>query len=180
MSPINKISNANLNIDQEYGLIFARFGSAIYFGQCFERIVVEYLIFQCGEAKEFSSLSSIEDQYNKYFDKTLGQLKAVVRDRNFLPPDELTFVNGLVDLRNSLAHKFFRENIHLISTTEGRTAILESLRTAEQEFVMGMLLFDEKILSLVKSKTVVDYDVAKYKLNLEQHRALLLHLQTTV
>ncbi len=119
--------------DWEQREVYAKFGVAVYFCQCLESQVVNYVIALRGAAGSVTTRQEVDALFGELFGNTLGRnLRHAVRivgdDRALL--DEL---EPVLRLRNELAHHWMRERALDQGTSNKRRAMVEELDAAIEQ-----------------------------------------------
>ena len=104
---------------------YARFGLAYYYSECLHKaLCLIYALASFQESKDITS-PRMEEMLAYAFSMTLGQLKDEIKE---LVPEELfsQLIEG-IEKRNFLAHHFWFERIHLMSSTIGLIQVIHEL-----------------------------------------------------
>jgi hypothetical protein len=110
--------------------VFAKFGLALYQGQVLEHEIVNLIVWSGISAGTYRSPDEMRTADGEMFKKTMGTLKTVLLSRRI---DLSHLQNDLikaVDLRNFLAHKYFRERAAAFTTHDGRERMIAELDSA--------------------------------------------------
>jgi hypothetical protein len=118
------------NSEDENGksrLVYAYFGLAIYFAQCLEQTFINMIWLD----RVFKKRVKFQNEVNEIIDavensrKTMGALIHEVKTEYSLPGNLETDLKKLLDTRNYLAHKFFKEQIQKFETELGQKEMLK-------------------------------------------------------
>jgi hypothetical protein len=137
------------DIDEESAQIrdvYAHYGLAMYHAQCLEHGIVLALVSAKLFAQERAvaestgkfSLSDFERRFDIFmdeqFDLTMGGLISRLRTSSKLATSFDTDLTNAKQLRNFLAHRYFRERAHAFISKIGRKSMLAELQEAQQLF----------------------------------------------
>lgn len=119
--------------DWEQREVYAKFGLAVYFCQCLESQVVNYVIALRGAAGSVTTRQEVDALFGELFGNTLGRnLREAVR----IPGDDGTLFDELesvLQLRNELVHHWMRERALDQGTSKKRRAMAEELDAAIEQ-----------------------------------------------
>jgi hypothetical protein len=111
--------------------IYAKFGLAIYFCQCLESQLVNYLALAArANAGVPMTLEEVDSLFERLFSGTLGRN---IRELRSMVGDEWMAANELapaLELRNELVHHWLRDRALQQGTSHSRLAMIEELDTA--------------------------------------------------
>jgi hypothetical protein len=125
--------------------VYAFYGLAAYFGQVFEKGMLNLLMTLHSEDTEMTleHYDSIESSYNS---NTLGQLLRHARERVGMSPNTDEVLNQALSKRNWLVHHYFVERAVAFHTENGRKDMIEELREIAELFHRA----DEAITSIYR------------------------------
>ena len=134
--------------------LYAQFGIAAEKAQALEteagNFVLAYLglFFKPGQITEEQRafLRSVVDDMNH---KTLGRLLKNIKTLATLDQRLLGTVERALERRNYLTHHFFRSHNFAIYSEEGRKAMIEELRTVQEEFSLANAMLSAASSSLI-------------------------------
>jgi hypothetical protein len=110
--------------------VYAKFGLAMYAGQALEYVIATLLEWSGFTSGQYLSHEEWERADINFLRKTLGAL----RKELLAQPIDLAHLEGdltrAVELRNFLAHHYFRERIDALTTQEGCKNMLAELEQA--------------------------------------------------
>ncbi len=118
------------NSEDENGksrLIYAYFGLAIYFAQCLEQTFTNMIWID----RVFKKKVKFQNEINEIIDavenskKTMGVLIREVKTEYSLPENLVVDLKKVLDTRNYLAHKFFKEQVQKFHTELGKKEMLK-------------------------------------------------------
>ena len=118
--------------DEEHKDVYAHFGLAVYWVQCFETSLTNVLILDArlnGTATTPEAIEALEKSLQNT--KTLGGLIKHSRTQALLPEEAKALVNQALVKRNFLIHHFFRERAFGFMTATGRKKLLTELRETQ-------------------------------------------------
>lgn len=113
--------------DGKTRLIYAYFGLAIYFAQCLEQTFINMTWLNRVSKKK----AKFQNEINEIIDaiesskKTMGALIHEVKIEYSLPENLETDLKKVLDTRNYLVHKFFKEQIQKFHTELGKKEMLK-------------------------------------------------------
>ncbi|HYM46063.1 MAG TPA: hypothetical protein VES65_07880 [Solirubrobacteraceae bacterium] len=119
--------------DWEQREVYAKFGLAIYFCQCLESQVVNYVIALRGAAGSVTTRQEVDALFGELFGNTLGRnLRHAVR---ILGDDKILLdeLEPVLRLRNELVHHWMRERALDQGTSNKRRAMVEELDAAIEQ-----------------------------------------------
>jgi hypothetical protein len=121
--------------DDETREVYARYGLAIYFAQVVEHAVVNLMIALRLPERGGLTQRDIDQFMDEAFAMTFGRLAKELRRMG--QPTRLVErdLNQARDLRNWLAHRYFRDRAVQFMSPAGRAAMLEELDDATNSFL---------------------------------------------
>lgn len=131
------------DLGEESKLVYSYFGLAIYWAQCLEQTFENMLIVGTFEREDSISPEFVESFYEELSKSkdTMGRMFKRVKALYSMSDDHTNQLFEILTLRNSLAHKFFKNNSYKWYTAEGKLEmILECVR-----FVQKTVDTDEKL-----------------------------------
>ncbi|GAB0174563.1 MAG: hypothetical protein HHAS10_04420 [Candidatus Altimarinota bacterium] len=129
--------------DSQDKIIFAYFGLAIYKGQCLEKEFENMLWIKNIFINNVTSLEEFDDLVNEVEGKrhTMGkQINELKKIYSFSEKIEMELIEVL-EMRNYLIHKYFKENIQKLSSMQG---IKETLKYFT-DFIERASLLDKEL-----------------------------------
>jgi hypothetical protein len=132
---------------EHYRLMYATYGSAVFFAQVLELQVVNMVAVR--EAYDDKTLyeSALDTKFDKYSKQTLGRLKSALFEKYDLPDEVEDLFEDTKNKRNIITHEYFQNKIHKTHTFEGREKIIEELQgirdqIREAENTLEEIFFD--------------------------------------
>lgn len=114
--------------------VFARFGLAMYSAQTLEHEIVNLIVWTGIRSGDYTTAEQMETANAVLFKKTLGRLKReLLGHRIDLSHLESDLIRA-VELRNFLAHSYFRERAGAFMTHDGKEQMLTELDDATTFF----------------------------------------------
>lgn len=113
--------------DEQTREVYAHAGLALYWAQCFEMSLSNFLLLMKrmdGDLISESEFNSYEAGLQK---QTLGKLLNSVRKIAVLDDKAFEFVNAALDKRNFIAHHYFRERAEGFFSGKGKSAMIDEL-----------------------------------------------------
>ena len=111
----------------KHRLVYAYFGSAIYFGQCLEETFSIMLwtdrIFK-NKVKTYTEINKIIDAIENS-KKTMGRFINEIKQTYDLTPSIVDQLDKILETRNYLAHKYFKLNIAKFYSEIGQLEMLQ-------------------------------------------------------
>ncbi len=138
------------NIDNESWIIreiYAKYGLAMYFAQCIETSIVNLMVALKLKDRYKINRSEIDIFFQKKYQKTLGNLLKSLKTVMKLPKNLENNLIELLDLRNYLAHHYFRDKAIIFDDKEKRKNMLLELKN----FILKLKKGDIKIQSIVEN-----------------------------
>jgi hypothetical protein len=127
--------------------VYAHYGLALYLAQCLEHQLVNALIYGkhlpsivgYTKAKGPLTRADFEDRFdlftNEQFDETMGGLITRLKDTRELPSNfDLRDLTRARDMRNLLAHRYFRVRADDFISIVGKQSMLTELQEAQKLF----------------------------------------------
>jgi len=134
--------------------VYAKYGLAMYSAQCFETGLVNLLVSLKLKDREKIIRSDIDLFTEKNYEKTLGglihSLKKVMKISENLEAD----LKELLDIRNYLAHRYFRVKAIDFMKKDGRQRMLSEL-----ESIISKLENGDKKIDLIDSVICEQYGI---------------------
>jgi uncharacterized protein with HEPN domain len=124
--------------------VYAKYGLAMYSAQCFETGLVNLLISLKLKDREKIIRSDIDLFTEKYYEKTLGRLIHSLKQAMKISENLETELRELLDIRNYLAHRYFRVKAIDFMKKDGRQRMLFELESIISKLENG----DKKIDSI--------------------------------
>lgn len=120
--------------EQQHREVMARFGLALYYGQCVERQIALMLATMYNETLSYSEPESEDEVFDREFIKTLGKLVNDLGGIVSLPGALEGRLVHAVKKRNWLAHHYFWERIAQASSHNGREEMISELQEVADFF----------------------------------------------
>ena len=125
--------------------VYAKYGLAMYSAQCFETGLVNLLVSLKLKDREKITRSDIDLFTEKNYEKTLGGLIHSLKQAMKISENLETELRELLDIRNYLAHRYFRVKAVNFMKKSGRQHMLSELESIISKLENG----DKKIDSIV-------------------------------
>ncbi|MGO9545568.1 MAG: hypothetical protein ACLPPF_12355 [Rhodomicrobium sp.] len=126
--------------------VYAHYGLAMFLAQCLEHGIVNALLHakllpqeraRAGATRAFT-MADFQKRFDIFMDEqfelTMGGLVSRLRTSITLPPGFEAELTKAKELRNFLAHRYFRERAEEFISNRGRKAMLVELQKAQQLF----------------------------------------------
>ncbi len=125
--------------------IYAKYGLAMYLAQCLETGLVNLLVYL--EVKDGDKINSVDiDLFmEENYEKTLGRLINSLKQAMEISENLETELKGLLEIRNCLAHRYFRVKAIDFMKKDGRQHMLSELESVISKLQNG----DKKIDSII-------------------------------
>ena len=107
--------------------VYAKYGLAMYFAQCLETGLVNLLVALKLKDRDKITLSDIDSLIEINYEKTLGKLISSLKQAMKTSEDLETDLKELLDIRNYLAHRYFRVKAIDFMKKDGRQHMLSEL-----------------------------------------------------
>jgi|SRR5581483_11069821 len=136
--------------------VYAQAGLALYFAQCFEMALANFLFFYhraTNERATVEELTAVEESNNK---KTLGALLRRVKESCSFDEDAIDRLERALRDRNRLTHHFFKENAEGFLSTNGRDEMLRILSELQRSFQIADAMIEAANRAMVKAIGVPD------------------------
>lgn len=117
--------------------MFAWFGSAAYFAQCFERSLVVLLILENRLAGRVTSHEEVDKLRRDLSKQTLGTLIRKFRKHSVLSDGVVQELSTRLEKRNYLMHDFFYDHAVEITSDSGCFRATEVLKALTQEMELA-------------------------------------------
>jgi hypothetical protein len=114
--------------------VFANFGLAMYTAQVLEHGMINVAHWTSIDNRTISTMADFDEDNMKLFRQTMGQLKRILMDRRSDIDHLEDLLVRAVQLRNFLAHEYFRQRAAAFLTDEGKVQMIEELRSAVSFF----------------------------------------------
>ena len=124
--------------------VYAKYGLAMYFAQCLETGLVNLLVALELKDRDKITISDIDSLIGINYDKTLGKLIYSLKEAMKTSEDIETDLKELLDIRNYLAHRYFRVKAIDFMKKDGRQHMLSELEC----FISKLESGDKKIESI--------------------------------
>ncbi|MGA1931204.1 hypothetical protein ACH5BF_00565 [Arcobacter sp. YIC-464] len=108
----------------KHKLIYAYFGLAIYKSQCLEETFSNMLLLHRTYNKTLTSLEDIDKEISSSSKKTMGKLIQEIKIEYNFPNSLEEDLSKVLNTRNYLVHKYFKENIQKFFTETGQKEML--------------------------------------------------------
>ena len=108
--------------------VFARFGLAMYHAQCLERQLGLMLASMFNRQFLEAPPEDRDAFYDRELSKTLGQMVRALKNTISIPPTLEDRLKKAVDIRNWLAHRYFREREREILSLREREHMISELQ----------------------------------------------------
>jgi hypothetical protein len=119
--------------DWEQREVYAKFGLAIYFCQCLESQVVNYVIALRGAAGRLATRQEVDALFGELFGNTLGRNLPHALGSLGDDPTLFAALESALQLRNELVHYWMRERALDQGTSKKRRAMVEELDAAIEQ-----------------------------------------------
>ena len=120
--------------DEQCREVYAHFGVAAYFAQCFEKFLSNFLLLHARATKSDRAVEDIDALEEFFHKKTLGKLlkdvSAVVGHNS----SSEQLVRDALEKRNLLMHQYFRTRAEKFMTAEGRAEMITELEEVRDLF----------------------------------------------
>lgn len=113
--------------DEQRKEVYAYFGLAVYNAQVLEHQLINMLILVKVANKEKVNITEIDNLFDRYFLKTMGQLFDELMKTYTLSENERKELREVLRLRNYIIHDYFKKKIWLMVTQKGRESIIKEL-----------------------------------------------------
>lgn len=134
--------------------VYAKYGLAMYFAQCLETGLVNLLVALKLKDRDKITLSDIDSLIEINYEKTLGKLISSLKQAMKTSEDLETDLKELLDIRNYLAHRYFRVKAIGFIKKDGRQRMLSEL-----ESIISKLENGDKKLDLIDSVICEQYGI---------------------
>lgn len=124
--------------------VYAKYGLAMYFAQCFETGLVNLLVALKLKNKDKITRSDIDPFMEENYEKTLGKLISSLKQAMKISEGLEADLKELLDIRNYLAHRYFRVKAIDFMKKDGRQHMLSELKC----FISKLESGDKKIESI--------------------------------
>lgn len=124
--------------------VYAKYGLAMYFAQCLETGLVNLLVALKLKDRDKITISDIDSLIGINYEKTLGKLIYSLKEAMEISEDIETNLKELLDIRNYLAHRYFRVKAIDFMKKDGRRHMLSELEC----FISKLEGGDKKIESI--------------------------------
>ncbi len=110
--------------------VYALFGAAAYFAQCFERQLAITVSTVCITDSDVITREQYDALLSRNFSKTLGQLFHLMKSDITISDEIKDSIAEALRLRNFLMHNYFWERALSLNNTVGRQRMLQELSHA--------------------------------------------------
>jgi len=114
--------------------VYARFGLAMFHAQVFEEGLISFIVALVTAEHEQAGTRGGADAFNDLMDdlygRTAGKLLVKLREQAGLEPRLEALLKEAIGVRNSLAHRWFRENSADFGSVEGMQRMVDDLDTS--------------------------------------------------
>lgn len=138
---IEEIDNESWQVRE----VYAKYGLAMYFAQCLETELVNLLVALKLKDRDKITRSDIDSFMEENYKKTLGRLIQSLKKAMKIPENLEIELAELLNIRNYLAHHYFRDKATDFVNKDGRQNMLSELELIISKLVNG----DKKISSIV-------------------------------
>jgi len=138
---IEEIDNESWQVRE----VYAKYGVAMYFAQCLETELVNLLVALKLKDRDKITRSDIDSFMEENYKKTLGRLIQSLKKAMKIPENLEIELAELLNIRNYLAHHYFRDKAIDFVNKDGRQNMLSELELIISKLVNG----DKKISSIV-------------------------------
>lgn len=138
---IEEIDNESWQVRE----VYAKYGLAMYFAQCIETELVNLLVALKLKDRDKITRSDIDSFMEENYKKTLGRLIQSLKKAMKIPENLEIELAELLNIRNYLAHHYFRDKATDFVNKDGRQNMLSELELIISKLVNG----DKKISSIV-------------------------------
>ena len=125
--------------------VYAKYGLAMYLAQCLETGLVNLLVYL--EVKDGDKINGmdIDSFMEENYEKTLGRLINSLKQETEISEKLETELKELLEIRNCLAHRYFRVKAIDFMEKDGRQHMLAEL----ESFISKLQNGDKKIDSII-------------------------------
>jgi hypothetical protein len=116
------------------GEVYAHFGLALYMAQVLEHGIVNLATWTRIHDKSITTFEESEADSAMLFRQTMGSLKMTLLVRRSDIAHLQDLLDRAVELRNFLAHRYFRQRSAALATEDGRNHMIEELSAAHDFF----------------------------------------------
>lgn len=134
--------------------VYAKYGLAMYSAQCFETELVGLLVSLKLKDRDKITRSDLDLFTGKNYEKTLGRLINSLKKAMKISENLETELRELLDIRNYLAHRYFRVKAIDFIKKDGRQRMLSEL-----ESIISKLENGDKKLDLIDSVICEQYGI---------------------
>ena len=138
---IEKIDDESWQIRE----VYAKYGLAMYFSQCFETGLVNLLVALKLKDRDKITRADIDSFMEENYKKTLGNLMSSLKKAIKISEILETDLSELLHIRNHLAHHYFRDKAAYFMKKDGRQNMLSEL----DSFISKLEGGDKKIDSII-------------------------------
>lgn len=124
--------------------VYAKYGLAMYFAQCFETGLVNLLVALKLKNRDKMTRSDIDSFMEENYEKALGKLISFLKQSIKMSENLETDLKELLNIRNYLAHRYFRVKAIDFMKKDGRQNMLAELDSFKSKLEGG----DKKIASI--------------------------------
>lgn len=129
MSGGNSDSQEALPVDaQQRREVFARYGVAMYYAQCVEHQLGLMLASMCNHEFLDTPHEARDALFDQELSKTLGKMAQNLKKARPISPTLEDRLTRAVEVRNWLAHRYFRERAREILSVRGRKVMISELQ----------------------------------------------------
>jgi hypothetical protein len=143
--------------------VYAHFGLALYIAQVLEHALVNAMVAGQLPGPARMTRQQIDDFMETQFDEPLGRLIQNLRRHVHVPEELNQNLRQALNTRNRLAHRYFRERARDFMSAAGRSAMIEELEAARDEFDRATSMLDSITHPIMRRFGVTDDKVAEYE-----------------
>ena len=114
--------------------VYAHAGLALYWAQCFEMSLENFLVIHARLSDHSITLVELESYEEDVQRKTLGELLQEVRQRASFDSSAEKAIGDALQKRNYLAHRFFKDRAVDFLSADGKSRMVSELQDLQQCF----------------------------------------------
>ncbi|MFH7811304.1 MULTISPECIES: hypothetical protein [Acetobacter] len=130
-----------MNEDEHHKEVYAHYGLAVYLAQVFESGLINALVtldFMATNSSHLITKTDWSDSYDAFFNDNaklpIGPLLGKLKKFEFFSGDLKVKLELAAEKRNFLVHRYFRDNINLFATEQGREQMIEEFKCCADTF----------------------------------------------
>ena len=141
--------------------VYAKYGLAMYFAQCLETGLVNLLVALKLKDRDKITRTDIDSFIEVNYEKTLGKLISSLKRAMKISEDLEADLKELLDVRNYLAHRYFRVKAVDFMKKEGRQHMLSELECFISKLESGDIMIESITAVIVKQYGITDETISK-------------------